>query len=289
MFHASRKQKRGSVTCAFLVAVAALAPCGLTVADVRVFVTSSADGWGLDLLGPQGDGTGTDPAHEDWPIDPFRPTYSTVDINGNDYYGYDYYFGYYRAAAYPPIDAPSGTVDNPILIDAAAGEIGYMWFQFRGEPIGAQVNGFMCSVRLPEGDPADDLSLTYYVQNDQSGSGKKRFDGPALPPDYYGWHNNPFITDQVQSNSIRNHADDPTLMFEHQAFDGGVATGVALLGALTGGPGSELYEFKIDQIDYSVWPWSPTVGESSFFRIVPEPGRAALLPIGVMLIGARRR
>ncbi len=49
--------------------------CSTTArADVRVLVTSSADGYGLDLLGPQGDGTGTDPAHEDWLIDPFRPT-----------------------------------------------------------------------------------------------------------------------------------------------------------------------------------------------------------------------
>ena len=105
-----------------LLLVLALAVCASAAADVRVFVTSSASGYGLDLLGPQGDGTGTDPAHENWPIDPFRPTYSTVDQDDNNYYAYDYYYGYYRVGAYPPIAAPSGTVDNPILINAAAGE-----------------------------------------------------------------------------------------------------------------------------------------------------------------------
>src|SRR5574342_66524 len=87
-----------------------LTVCAWGVADVRVFVTSSASGYGLDLLGPQGDGTGTDPLYEDWPIDPFRPTYSTVE-DGWNYYAYDYYYAYYRVDAFPPIDAPSGTVD----------------------------------------------------------------------------------------------------------------------------------------------------------------------------------
>ena len=122
-----------------ILAVVAGAACASAAADVRVFVTNSASGYGLDLLGPQGDGTGTDPAHENWPIDPFRPTYSTVDVADNNYYAYDYYYAYYRAAAYPPIDAPSGTVDNPILINAAAGEWAYIWFQYRNEPRGAKI------------------------------------------------------------------------------------------------------------------------------------------------------
>ena len=112
-----------------LLIVLALGVCACAAADVRVFVTSSASGYGLDLLGPQGDGTGTDPAHEDWPIDPFRPTYSTVDWDGDNHYAYDYYYAYYRAAAYPPIDAPSGTVDNPVVINAAGGRMGvYLGF-----------------------------------------------------------------------------------------------------------------------------------------------------------------
>ncbi len=258
-------------------------------ADVRVFVTSSADGYGLDLLGPQGDGTGTDPAHENWPIDPFRPTYSTVDIDG-DHYGYDYYYGYYRAAAYPPIDAPSGTPDDPILIDVATGEIGYMWFQFRAEPRYSQVNGFICSVRLADGDPAEDLALTYYVQNDSFDSGLKRFDGLALPPEYENWHANPFWTDQLISRSIHNgFADDPVMMFDSQAIDVPQqrATGVALLGALGGAPGNAVYEFQIDYIDYSTGG-PPELGESCYFRLIPEPGAATLLSLAMVLRRRRR-
>ncbi len=254
-------------------------------ADVRVFVTSSADGYGLDLLGPQGDGTGTDPAHEDWPIDPFRPTYSTVDIEGN-HYAYDYEFGYYRAAAYPPIDAPSGTPADPIQIDVSAGEIGYMWFQFRGEPANIQVNGFISSVRLPQGDPAQDLTLTYYVQNDIWGeSYKKRFDGLAFPPEYENWHANPFLTDQLTSHSIINGTDDASMMFDNQVW-GASRWGVALLGALSGPPDNTLYEFKIDYIDYTQSPNPPTVGESCYFRLVPEPGSVSMLL--AVLVGCSR-
>ena len=213
------------------VVVLALGTCACAAADVRVFVTSSASGYGLDLLGPQGDGTGTDPAHENWPIDPFRPTYSTVDVDGNNYYAYDYYYGYYRVGAYPPIDAPSGTVDNPILINAAAGQWGYIWFQFRDEPQ-RHVNELITVATLAgQSQPTQDLGLTYYMQNDLSGSGHKRWGGMATAPDYPEWHTNPqhFVTNYEPG--IANAHDDPPLMFHHQA--GGMHdpgwTGVALL------------------------------------------------------------
>jgi hypothetical protein len=257
-------------------------------ADVRVFVTSSADGYGLDLLGPQGDGTGIDPEHEDWPIDPFRPTYSTQYGEYTLDYGWDYTYGYYRAAAYPPIDAPSGTPDDPILIDTGSSPMGYLWFQFRNEPGGSAVNGFMCSIRVAGGSYAEGLSLTYYVQNNRWEDGKKRFDGYALPPEYENWHANPFITDQIGSTSIRNLQDDPVLMFDQQAGGGGYATGVALLGALAGLPGEQIYEFTIEMIDYTDGT-VPMEGEHGFFKIVPEPGSLGLLLVATAALAGRRR
>jgi hypothetical protein len=168
-----------------LALATALTACAWGAADVRVFVTSSASGYGLDLLGPQGDGTGTDPEHEDWPIDPFRPTYSTMDL-GSDDYAVDYSYAYYRVAAYPPISAPSGTIDDPILIGAAAGACGYIWFQFRNEPTSAMVNALATLATLPgQWEPTQDLDFTFYVQNDRWGTGRRRWGGIATPPDYW--------------------------------------------------------------------------------------------------------
>jgi hypothetical protein len=267
-----------------LIAVA-LGACAWAAGDVRVFVTSSASGYGLDLLGPQGDGTGTDPVHEDWPIDPFRPTYSTVSPGGDNYYAYDYSYAYYRVAAYPPIDAPSGTINDPILINAAAGEFGCIWFQFRSEPGSARVNEMhTIASAAGESQPTHDLSLTYYVQNDQWGSGVKRWNGWAQPPDYPVWRENPMVFVAVTTWGIVNTLDDPVMMFDHQAS----GTGVALLGALTAAPSDALYELTIDAVDYSDPQFPPPqVGQSAYFKIVPEP--AGLLPIALSTICLRGR
>jgi hypothetical protein len=268
-----------------LLIAMALGACACAAADVRVFVTSSAAGYGLDLLGPQGDGTGTDPLHEDWPIDPFRPTYSTVDQPYDDY-AYDYSYAYYRAAAYPPIDAPSGTADNPILIDASAGQWGYIWFQFRGEPKGVHVNEMVTLATLAgQSEPTADLTFTYYVQNDIGGSGGKRWWGNATPPDYPEWHVNPahFIGEW----GIANLGDDPEMMFDNQAADGTYRTGVALLGALSGASSEAVYELRITDIGYNAPPY-PSIGESCFFKIVPEPPSASLIALAVVFLRVRR-
>jgi hypothetical protein len=265
-----------------LIAVA-LGACAWAGADVRVFVTSSASGWGLDLLGPQGDGTGIDPEHEDWPIDPFRPTYSTVSMSGQDFYAYDYSYAYYRVAAYPPIDAPSGTIDDPILINAAAGEFGSVWFQFRGEAGSVHVNEmYTMATAAGQSQPTQDLDLAYYVQNDNWGTGLKRWDGWAEPPDYPQWRANPQQFIAVNSWGIANTLDDPVMMFDHQAS----GTGVALLGVLTAAPSDTIYEMTITGIGYDRPPYYAEIGESTFFKIVPEPGALCLL--ASIALGLRR-
>jgi hypothetical protein len=266
-----------------LIAVA-LGACAGAAGDVRVFVTSSASGYGLDLLGPQGDGTGIDPEHEDWPIDPLRPTYSTVSPGGDNYYAYDYSYAYYRVAAYPPIDAPSGTIDDPILMDASAGALGYVWFQFRTEPGGAKVNEMYTMATVAgESQPTQDLDLTYYLQNDRWGSGRKRWAGTATPPDYWEWRANPKVFVALTESGIVNATDDPVMMFDHQAS----GTGVALLGALTAAPSDTIYEMTITGIGYA-GGWGPDVGESTFFKIVPEPPGPCLLAVLAVVLRRRR-
>jgi hypothetical protein len=261
-----------------LLIAMALGVCACAGADVRVFVTSSASGYGLDLLGPQGDGTGTDPEHDDWPIDPFRPTYSSV-ISGWNEYAYDYYYAYYRAAAYPPIDAPSGTVDDPILIDAAAGEWAYIWFQFRNEPGGAAVDEmFTLGTLAGQSQPTQDVSFSYYVQNDTVGS---RWSGDATPPDYPEWHHSYQYFDALYAWGIANSPDDPRNMFDNQATSGSNRTGVGLLGALAGVPSDAVYELRIVSVEYP-WPPYAEIGESTFFKIVPEPG-SSLLTVALMV------
>ena len=274
----------------FLLIAGVLALCGAAArADVRVFVTSSAAGFGLDLLGQQGNGTGTDPAHEDWPIDPFRPTYSTVDVDGNNDYAYDYSYGYYRVAAYPPIDAPSGTVDDPILINAAAGEWGYIWFQFRNEP-DRKVNHLITeATRAGESQPTHDLALTYYVQNDRDGSGFKRWDGMATAPAYPEWHANPAqLGAHNGAAGIANNAGNPWLMFDNQAVGGGLRTGVALLGALRGAQSDAVFELRSTNVNYNAPP-QPTIGEGTFFKLVPEPAGALWVAFAAVSLGLRTR
>jgi hypothetical protein len=265
--------------------------CASAVADIRVFVTSSASGYGLDLLGPQGDGTGTDPEHEDWPIDPFRPTYSTVDALNHNYYAYDYHFAYYRAPAYPPIDAPSGTVDDPILIDVAASEWGYIWFQFRAEPKGARLNGLQLYIsEAGSTAPPPGILPTYYVQNNKMAEdgNSKRWDGYAFPENNYAdWHLNPQTMVAVTARGIRNGADDPVNMFDNQAVDGSLWTGVALLGAVQGAHSDTVCELRILNWGYA-WPPYPSVGESCFFRFTPEPPGAFLILVASAWLRGRR-
>jgi hypothetical protein len=212
------------------------------------------------------------------------------DYGWEDFYAYDYYYAYYRAAAYPPIDAPSGTVDDPILIDAGAGEWAYIWFQFRAVQKFKRVNEMIIvATEAGQQDPTQDLSLTYYVQNDLWGdSAVKRWGGDATPPDYPEWHMNPaHFLDLPTGLGLPNELDNPEHMFHRQAADGNLWTGVALVGALTGEPSEAVYELKIDDIGYNAPPYPP-IGESCFFRIVPEPGGVFLLGTVVLALRGRR-
>ena len=223
----------------YLLIAIALVFCAAAAADVRVFVTSSASGYGLNE-----------------PANAFIPTFSTVDVDNNNFNAYDFYHSTlgpapngqgFSVSNFPPIAAPSGTVDTPILINAAAGEWGYIWFQFRNERRNAQVNEMITVATLAgQSQSTQNLNLTYYVQNDFGGTtANKRWRGTATPPDYPEWRVNPkhFVTNYEQG--IVNGGDDPPMMFDNQAINGTNRTGVALLGALWGAPRNVIYELRL--------------------------------------------
>jgi hypothetical protein len=135
-------------------------------ADVRVFVTTSNDPYGLDIE-----------------ANAFRPTW------GN---GRDFSDGHFTMTNYPPIDAPSGTPANPVVIDGAAGDFAYIWLQFRDEQPMYKVNGLVVEIAdYGTGTPAQDVYTNYYMQDDSQGLGYRRWDGTATPPNYPEWHHNP--------------------------------------------------------------------------------------------------
>jgi hypothetical protein len=230
-------------------------------ASVRVFVTSSADPYGLTI-----------PANHN------QPTFSDVDAVGNNLNAYDYYNGSFVCAAYPPIDAPSGTDLVPVQI--SPGDFAYIWLQFRDEPKGAKINGLKVQIFGPGG-----FTPTYYVQNDMLGNiAQKRWDGTATPPGYPEWHNNPQTMVAITAKGIVNGNDDDAMMFDNQSGTN-PRTGVALLGAIDFTEAG-IYHMNIIDISYGTPP-NPLVNGAVFGYDIPEPASVLLLGVASLLI--RRR
>ena len=117
-----------------LTLLAILAVVGTASATVRVFVTTSSDGYGLEN-----------------PANHMVPTISSVDADGNSINGYDYqdYYGVpgpLRPGAFPPGDAPSGDLANPVQI--LDGDWAYIWLQFQNEAKGAKINGLQVTISV---------------------------------------------------------------------------------------------------------------------------------------------
>lgn len=96
---------------ALILAVAATAD-----ATVRVFVTTSSAGYGLNE-----------------PQNAFRPTFSTVDVANQNVNAYDFYHSNlgsnpdgngFSVTNFPPQDTPSGTAASPVQI--AVGDWAYI-------------------------------------------------------------------------------------------------------------------------------------------------------------------
>jgi hypothetical protein len=265
-----------------LCLAAILASAAVSGASVRMFVTGSNQPYGLSTNTSNGQ------------TNALVPTFATCLPNGHFLNAYDYY--YHKLAAAPPIDAPSGTGLDPVLIDRTAGEFGYMWFQFIGEPGGSLVNGMQIMVI----NEATGLSATgafcYYKQDNRnsfSSNASRRWDGTSTPPNHPEWTKNPqtFIVVATSGGGIINEAAQAPAgnnwnLFTWQAgtVKGGVRTGVSLVGALDLAEG--LYSIRTPLLSYASGPY-PSPDSVGYFRVIPEPASVLLLCLVGVLI--RRR
>lgn len=248
--------------------LALLALVATASATVRVFVTKSCDGYGLE-----------DNANA------FTPTVSTVYANGVnentfDYEDYDGVPGPLRPGAYPPIDSPAGTCDAPVDI-TPPGQFAYIWLQFQSEPAGAKINGLAITIReCGSTDPSTKVSTTYYLCNNVNLTGNKRWDGAATPPGYPEFHNNPQTMVAITAYGIKNL--NPVLA--EQLWSGGTKR-MALLGSIQAPFDNTTYEILITNISYASPP-NPSVAGGAF-RFTPEPASLLLMGLAGLLI--RRR
>jgi hypothetical protein len=235
-------------TTCLLVALANVVTASATV---RVFVTASADGYGLEN-----------------PANHMVPTASTVyannvSVNGYDYEDYYYNPGPLRPGTYPPADSPSGTVDNPVLIDSGWA---YIWLQFQSEPAGSKIEGLQITIA-----PSANVATTYYLCNNLQGpAGATRWDGTATPPGYPEWHNNPQTMVAITRYGLQNW----TAALAWNLWSGG-ASRIALLGAVEAPLDGTTYTIDITNIYVTHPPTNPSVSGGVFkmgISVVP-PGQ----------------
>jgi hypothetical protein len=235
-------------------------------ATVRVFVTGSDSGYGLENN-----------------ANAFIPTVSTVTADFQNLNTYDYYTssggaGPIRPGTYPPTDAPSGTLGSPVMIDSG---FAYVWLQFQSEPAGANINGLIVEIdHAGTTTPAADITSAWYLCNNKNTLGTKRWDGEATPPGYPEWTNNPQSFVAITASGITNLlAATPSQLW------GGGAARIALLGAIEVPFDGAEYEIRIPLINYASGT-TPTL-TSGFFTFTPEPTSLLLLGLAGLLV--RRR
>jgi hypothetical protein len=249
--------------------VVMLAMVATASATVRVIVTSSASGYGLENN-----------------ANAFTPTVSTVFTNGVSLNGYDYedYYGNpgpLRPGTFPTLDEPAGTPGSPIGVDASVGDFAYVWLQFQNEPKGAKINGLVVSIfDTGTTTPAAGLSYAWYLCNNlQNQFVFKRWDGTATPPSYPEFINNPQTFIAITALGLVNGANSN----DANLYDG--TTRYALLGAIAGPASDQVYDIAITNISYASPP-NPEVSGGSF-QFTPEP--ASLLLMGLAGLLLRRR
>lgn len=259
------------------VAAAVAAECAAQAVDGRLFLTHPSEGYGLVQ-----------------PENACTPTFSEVDLDGNNYNAYDYYYGNgpFVVDAFPPADHPGYTANNPLVLTATdPGQFVYVWLQFdMSAPKGTMINGLILEVQdYDTGELIDGVTPVYYLCNDMATSGLKRWNGPATAPDYPEFAgNNPQTLVAVTAWGLRRHTPDvPEQLYT--GLSGGL---IALLGAICLPQEVEygqLMTVKITDINYAEGMALPENWlADTVFTVIPEPAGAVLLAVVGVLCTRRR-
>lgn len=246
-----------------LIVVAMIALAASASAKVQFFITKNTDGYGL-----------TNPALA------FDPT---MDLQNDSYH--------YAVGTFPP------TTDPPPIpsINPNAGEFGYLWIRFYDDVAGAKVQGIHIGYQRGGAwiTPGGGNEFAYYVCNDIAvqGGTKKRWDGPATPPDDPEFKTNPQVLAAVTAEGIIN----AKTASEWNLFSGNQGTPppairTALLGAVKFEPGNYDVTLALGSLGFKYAGTSePLPPGIQFFgaTIVPEP--AGLLLLGLASLAIRRR
>jgi len=258
-----------------LAAILAFATAANAV-DGRLFLTGWDEGYGLTM-----------------PENACIPTFSEVDLDGNNYNPYDYYYGDFVVDAYPPADYAGYPAGNALMLDKTGmmyPQGAYLWLQFDANfAKNTKVNGMQVEIKnAADGTLAEGFApVVYYLQNDAGGFGTKRWDGPATAPDYPEFTgNNPQVLVAVQAYGFKK----TVAAVPDQMYNGAAGGFIALVGSICldeMDPTGDYY-IEITDLSYDVGDPDPANWVSdTYFTVVPEP--ASLLLLGLAGLVLRRR
>ena len=255
-----------------LAAILAFATAANAV-DGRLFLTGWDEGYGLTI-----------------PDNACTPTFSEVDLDGNNYNAYDYYYGHFVVDAFPPADHAGYGAGAPLGLDPMMGDGAYLWIQFDASVAkNTKINGLQVEVwDAGTGEIAAGFApVTYYLQNDMNGFGVKRWDGPATAPDYPEFSgNNPQVLVAVTAYGLKKTLP-PT---PDQYFSGGTLGNIAVLGSICLDEMDPNGDYYIAITDINLTEGETTPADwmaDTYFTVTPEP--ASLLLLGLAGLVLRRR
>jgi hypothetical protein len=253
-------------TSRVVAALAVLASAVGAMANLRVFVTPAAAGYGLTPLTAD---------------NMYIPTFGGYDYTNGGPAGAPEYNGF-RLGSVPPADYPSGTAGQPTV--SAANDF-YIWAQFQDIPLATDLGVNGITITITGGSL---LNVAYYLMdNHLSSPAFKRWDGSVTPgaPEL---KQNPQSLVAVTGGGIWKVNGDVEPNVNMQKWQASLPTeaqtSITLLGAVKI-PEGHVYQIQITNIGYQ--STTTPLGAPAYFKALPEP--ASLLLVGLAALLLRRR